>query len=89
MGIRKSYLNNFIYALYFFSGLSIGIISIWPGILKDEGRNCFIKIIQDGSDGRVSFGTVLSIDPQYLVKIKNADNKYTKLLLVGDHCFRK
>ena len=88
MAKRKAY-KNFIYALFFLSGLSLGILSIWPGILKNENRKCFIKIITDGSDGKVSLDTVFSIEPQYLIKINNARNKYYKVLYVGDYCFRK
>ena len=85
---RKTY-KNFVYALLFLSGLSIGIFSIWPGIIKNENRKCFIKIIKDGSDGNVSIDTIFSIEPQYLIKINNARNKYIKVLYVGDYCFRK
>ena len=85
----KKKFKDFIYGLYFFSGLSIGIIFIWPGIVKDDNRKCFINIIKDGSDGKVSIGTVLSIEPKYLLKINNAKNKYRKVLYIGDYCFRK
>ena len=87
MAKRKRYIK-YVYLLFFFTGLSIGIISIWPGILKDESRKCFFNIIKDGSDGAVSLGTVLSIEPQYLLKINNAKNKYRKVLHIGDYCFR-
>ena len=88
MANRKAY-KKFINSLFFLSGLSLGIISIWPGILKNENRKCFIKIIKDGSDGNVSIDTIFSIEPQYLIKINNARNKYNKVLYVGDYCFRK
>ena len=88
MAKRKAY-KKFIYALIFLSGLSLGILSIWPGIIKNENRKCFIKIIKDGSDGNVSIDTIFSIEPQYLIKINNARNKYNKVLYVGDYCFRK
>tara|TARA_B100000212_G_scaffold218960_1_gene165849 strand:- start:114 stop:377 length:264 start_codon:yes stop_codon:yes gene_type:complete len=87
MAKRKAYIR-FVYGLFFFTGLSIGIIFIWPGILKDESRKCFFNIIKDGSDGSVSLGTVLSIEPQFLLKINNAKNKYRKVLYIGDYCFR-
>ena len=89
MGKRKSYKNYFVNSLFLFTGLSIGIILIWPGILNFENRRCFLKIIKDGSDGKVSIGTILSIEPNYLLKINNAENKYIKILLIGDQCFRK
>ena len=89
MGLKKSKRNTLINILFFLTGLSIGIIIIWPGILKNNNRRCFFKIIEDGSDGKVSMGTILSIDPNNLVKIKNAKNTYGKVLRIGDYCFRK
>ena len=89
MGKRKSYINYFFYTLFFFTGLSIGFSLIWPGILRTEDRNCFFKIIKDGSDGNVSIGTIFSIDPKYLLKLNNAKSRYRKILLIGDFCFRK
>ena len=74
--------------IFFLTGLSIGILLVWPGILKFENRRCFFKIIEDGSDGKVSIGTILSIDPNYLLKINNAKNTYKKILFIGDYCFR-
>ena len=86
---KKAILNFLIYGFYFFTGFSIGIILVWPGILNSENRKCFLKIIKDGSDGKVSIGTILSIEPNNLLKIKNAKSKYTKILLIGDQCFRE
>ena len=63
MRLRKSKINNLINILFFITGLSIGLLLIWPGILKNDNRKCFFKIIGDGSDGKVSVGTILSIDP--------------------------
>ena len=89
MSKRKLKINNFFYALFFFTGLSLGILLIWPGILKVKSRRCFFEILQDGSDGKVSIGTILSIEPNYILKIKNAKNTYSKILLIGNHCFQK
>ncbi len=89
MSQRKSKVNNLINTLFFLTGLSIGIILIWPGILRNDNRRCFFKIIEDGSDGKVSVGTILSIDPNSLLKINNAKNTYGKILRIGDYCFRK
>ena len=86
---KNFYINYFFYTLFFLSGLSIGITLIWPGILNSENRKCFLKIIEDGSDGKVSIGTILSIDPNYLLKINSTKTKYNKILLIGDQCFRK
>ena len=70
-------------------GFSLGVISIWPGIVSGNSRRCFYKIIKDGSDGSVKVSTLLSINPNYLLKIKNTKNVYLKILLIGDSCFRK
>ena len=76
-------------SLFLILGIILGVIAIWPGLITQKGRKCFLKIIQDGSDGNVSFGTIFSITPNYLLKIHNEKNKYNKILLIGDYCFRK
>ena len=73
----------------FILGFSIGVISIWPGIIFGNSRKCFFNIVKDGSDGSAKIGTLLSINPNYLLKIKKNKNKYLKILLVGDSCFRR
>ena len=70
-------------------GFSLGVISIWPGIVSENSRKCFFKILNDGSDGSVKVKTLFSINPNYLLRIKNAENNYLKILFVGDSCFRK
>ena len=75
--------------LIFILGFSIGVISIWPGIISGNSRKCFFNILKDGSDGSVKIGTLLSINPNYLIKIKKHKNKYFKILLIGDLCFRR
>ena len=73
----------------FILGFSIGVISIWPGIISGKSRTCFLNILKDGIDGSIKIRTVLSINPNYLVKIQKSKNKYFKILLIGDSCFRK
>ena len=75
--------------LFLTIGFFLGVVTIWPGLRSETGRKCFFKIIKDGSDGKVSLGTIFSITPNYLLKINNAENKYKKILLIGDFCFRK
>ena len=70
-------------------GFSLGVIAIWPGIISTNSRKCFFSIIKDGSDGNIQIKTILLINPNYLLRIKNAKNEYWKILLVGDACFRK
>ncbi len=87
---RKKLNSRFIKStLFIFIGFFLGVGVIWPGIIKETGRKCFFKIVKDGSDGSVSLGTIFEISPSYLMKIKNSKNKYSKILLVGDFCFRK
>ena len=72
----------------FILGFSLGVITIWPGLISGNSRKCFFDILKDGSDGDIQFKTILTVKPNYLLKIKNARNKYLKILLVGDSCFR-
>ncbi len=89
--IKKIFYKIFYFQIIpiFILGLSVGIILIWPGIISDNSRKCFFNILLDGRDGSVKVGTLLSINPNYLLKIKNTKNKYLKILLIGDSCFRK
>ena len=88
--MRKLYKIFYIQIIpIFILGFSIGVISIWPGFIFGNSRKCFFKILKDGSDGAVKIGTLLSINPNYLIKIKKTKNKYLKILLIGDTCFRR
>ena len=88
--MRKLYKIFYIQIIpIFILGFSIGVISIWPGIISGNSRKCFFKILMDGSDGSIKLETLLSINPNYLLKVKNTNNKYLKILLIGDSCFRK
>ena len=86
----KSFHNNLFQIIpIFILGFSVGVILIWPGTISGNSRKCFFNILLDGSDGSVRVGTLLSMNTNYLLKIKNSKNKYLKILLVGDSCFRK
>ena len=89
MGKTKYKFKALQYFLFLLIGIFLGVGAIWPGLINEAGRKCFFKIIKDGSAGKVSVRTVFSIAPNYLLKINNAKNKYNKVLLVGDFCFRK
>ncbi len=88
---RKNFQNTFYFKIIpiFILGLSVGIISIWPGIISGNNRKCFFNILLDGRDGSLRVETLLSINSNYLLKIKNTKNIYLKILLIGDSCFRK
>ena len=85
----KSKIRFFHSFLFLTLGIILGLVAIWPGLLTETGRKCFSKIIKDGSDGDLSLGTIFFINPKYLLKIHYEKNKYNKLLLIGDYCFRK
>ena len=70
-------------------GFSLGVIAIWPGIISRNSRKCFFNIIKDGRDGNIQIKTILLVNTNYLLRIKNAKNDYWKVLFVGDACFRK
>ena len=72
----------------FIFGFVLGVIAIWPGIVFERSRNCFFNILKDGIDGDVQLKTMVSINPNYLLKIKNSKNIYLKVLFIGDSCFR-
>ena len=88
--MKKNSLNTKVlkYLILIFMGFSFGIVSVWPEITSIKGRKCFFNIIKDGSDGSIKLSTILSIQPNYLLKINNARNKYYKVLYIGDYCFR-
>ena len=90
--VRKKKFHKIFYfqlILIFIVGLTVGVILIWPGIISGNNRKCFFNILLDGSDGSLRFETLLSIKSSYLLRIKNTDNRYLKILLIGDSCFRK
>ena len=70
-------------------GFTLGVIAIWPGVISRNSRKCFFNTIKDGSDGNIQIKTILLVNPNNLLRIKNAKNEYWKVLLVGDACFRK
>ena len=89
MGKKKFYKVFYLKIIpIFVLGFSIGIFTIWPGLVSGNSRKCFFDILKDGSDGDIRLKTILKVKPNYLLKIKNARNMYFKVLLVGDSCFR-
>ena len=89
MSKKKSREKLILSFFFLFVGFFLGVGTIWPGLVTETGRKCFLKIIKDGSDGSVSISTIFSITPNYLLKINNEKNTYFKVLLIGDFCFRK
>tara|TARA_Y100000589_G_C26700279_1_gene445401 strand:+ start:156 stop:431 length:276 start_codon:yes stop_codon:yes gene_type:complete len=87
---KKKFYKVFILKIIpiFVIGFSMGVITIWPGLISGRSRKCFFNILKDGSDGEIELKTILKVKPNYLLKIKNKRNIYIKVLLVGDSCFR-
>ena len=87
---KKKFFKYFYFTLFpiFILGFAFGVIAIWPGIISGNSRKCFFNILKDGSDGDLELKTILTVKPNYLLKIKNSRNTYFKVLLVGDSCFR-
>tara|TARA_Y100001933_G_scaffold200275_1_gene201401 strand:+ start:792 stop:1067 length:276 start_codon:yes stop_codon:yes gene_type:complete len=87
---KKKFYKVFILKIIpiFVIGFSMGVITIWPGLISGRSRKCFFNILKDGSDGEIELKTILKVKPNYLLKIKNNRNIYIKVLLVGDSCFR-
>ena len=89
--MRKKKFNKVLYfklVPIFVLGFSLGIITIWPTIIFENNRRCFFTIIKDGMDGDIKLKTIFKINPNYALRIKNTSNKYLKILMVGDSCFR-
>ena len=68
-------------------GFSLGVIAIWHGIISRNSRKCFSNINKDGSYGNIQIKTILLVNPNYLLRIKNVKNEYWEVLLVGDARF--
>ena len=60
---RKFYRSLYLQLVpIFLIGFTLGIISIWPGIISGNSRKCFVDILKDGSDGNVKLSTIFSIN---------------------------
>ncbi len=87
---KKKFFSTFYFQIIpiFTIGFFVGVTSIWPGIISENSRKCFFNILLDGSDGSIRMKTLFLVNPNYLIKIKNTENKYLKILFIGDSCFR-
>ena len=73
--------------LFLFAGIFAGLYLSWPGILISKNWNCFIDIIRNSADDRISIKALLEVSPSYLIKGKNK-NMNSKIRVVADACFR-
>ena len=68
-------------------GIFIGSLISWPGITSPENWKCFIKIINDSKQDKLSLKAALSISPKFLLMSDSMDY-FSKLRFVSDACFR-
>ena len=73
--------------LFLFSGILIGFLASWPGIIVPKNWICFRDIITKSSKEKISLKATLAVSPNYLLKGKK-NNSLSKLRIVNDACFR-
>ena len=77
-------MKSFIFLL---SGLLIGLLAAWPGLVIPNNWKCFMNIINKSTKEQISMKAALAVSPNYLFKRKK--NKIiSKLRIVSDACFR-
>ena len=72
---------------FFLFGVFLRSCISWPGIISSEDWKCFIKIINDSRQDKLSLKAALSITPKFLLKSDSMDY-FSKLRIVSDACFR-
>ena len=73
--------------LFFLFGILLGSWFSWPGITSTENWECFMRIINDSKNDKLSLKAVLSISPKFLLRSESM-NYPQKLRIVSDVCFR-
>ena len=73
--------------LFILVGIFLGSWISWPGITSSEDWECFIRIINDSKQDKLSLKAALYIYPKFLFKADSRDN-FSKLRIVSDACFR-
>ena len=81
------YLRNMKGFFFFLFGILLGSWISWPGIISTENWKCFIKIINDSKQDKLSLKAALSVTPKFLLKSDSMDY-FSKLRIVSDACFR-
>ena len=73
--------------LFFLFGILLGSWISWPGITSTKNWECFIRIINDSKNDKLSLKAALSISPKFLLRSESL-NYSSKLRIVSDACFR-
>ena len=71
----------------FLFGIFLGGWISWPGITSTENWECFMRIINDSKQDKLSLKAALSITPKFLLKSDSMDD-FSKFRIVSDACFR-
>ena len=82
-----SYLRNMKGFFFLLFGIFLGSWISWPGITSTKNWECFMKIINDSKNDKLSLKAALSISPKFLLKADSMDYP-SKLRIVSDTCFR-
>jgi len=72
---------------FFLFGIFLATWFSWPGITSTDNWKCFIKIINNSKQDKLSLKVALSISPRFLLKSDSMDY-FSKLRIVSDACFR-
>ena len=78
------YMKGLLFLLF---GIFLGSWISWPGITSPGNWKCFMKIINDSKQDKLSLKAALSITPKFLLKSDSMDS-FSKLRIVSDACFR-
>ena len=73
--------------LLLISGIFVGLYLSWPGILSLKNWICINDIIAKSSEDKISIKALLELSPSFFIKSKNK-NRFSKLQIVADACFR-
>ena len=73
--------------LFFLFGILLGSWISWPGITSTKNWKCFMRIINDSKNDKLSLKAALSISPKFLLRSESL-NYSSKLRIVSDACFR-
>ena len=72
---------------FLLTGILIGSLISWPGILGIRNWKCFFDIVDKSNNDEISLKATLAVSPKYLLNGDN-NNLLSKIRIVSDACFR-
>ena len=72
---------------FLITGILIGSLISWPGILGISNWKCFFDIVDKSNKDEISLKATLAVSPKYLLNGDN-NNVLSKIRVVSDACFR-